>query len=134
MSSSWANSTTENRTCLFSKQWSPESVIEWLVDWFIHALIYSTKNFYWKPSIMCLTLKYMSIWLSPDKLLGIQRSYILRKPGLSHFILSRKNCMQLALKNWLWRKKGTIFSLKTCNMCRIGILAHISSLLEDLTT
>lgn len=40
--------------------------------------------------------------------------------------------MQLALKNWSWRKYGTKFSLKTVNLCMLGILVHVFSLLDDL--
>ena len=40
--------------------------------------------------------------------------------------------MQLALKNWLWRKQCTTFSLKTDDLCMIDILVHTFILSEHL--
>ena len=43
-------------------------------------------------------------WISQVKLPEMRRSYILRSPDILPYFKLWVICMQLALKNWLWRK------------------------------
>ena len=83
------------------KGYTPYSGLENSMDWIVNGV---TKSQTQVSNFHLHSTSEIKTWISQVKLPEMLRSYILRRPDILPYFKLWVICMQLALKNWLWRK------------------------------